>query len=62
MFNQNFTDTYACFFSLMALQPGSGHDFLLWAFYNLIRNMVGLFWMSDQLIAKASTNTGQHNI
>jgi hypothetical protein len=28
---------------------------------NLIRHSVGLLWTSDQPVAKASTDTGQHN-
>jgi hypothetical protein len=32
-----------------------------WGF-NLIRPVVELLWTSDQLVAKASTDTGQHNI
>jgi hypothetical protein len=31
-------------------------------FLNLVRHVVGLLWTSDQLVAKASTDTGQHNI
>jgi hypothetical protein len=29
---------------------------------NLIRHIVGLHWTSDQLIGKAYTDTGQHNL
>jgi hypothetical protein len=28
--------------------------------FNLIRHVVGLLWASDQLVAKACTDTGQH--
>jgi hypothetical protein len=29
---------------------------------NLFRHVIGLLWTSDQPVAKASTDTGQHNI
>jgi hypothetical protein len=31
-------------------------------FLNLIGHVVELLWPRDQLVAKASTNIGQHNI
>jgi hypothetical protein len=34
----------------------------LFGFLNVIRHGVGLLWTRDQLVEKASTDTGQHNI
>jgi hypothetical protein len=34
----------------------------LFGVLNLIKHTAGLVWTSDQLVAKASTDTGKHNI
>jgi hypothetical protein len=34
----------------------------LFGFLNLIVHGTGLLWTRDQFVAKASTDTGQHNI
>jgi hypothetical protein len=47
------------FFELERLSAFSVDVF---GFLNLMRHVVGLVWTRDQLIAKTSTDTGQHNI
>jgi hypothetical protein len=45
----------------MMLHSGSGYG-LLFDFSRLIKHVAGLLWTSDQLVAKACTYSGQHNI
>jgi hypothetical protein len=48
----------------MARQPKSGISLLILKFSNFFyfKHAVGLLWTTDEPVAKASTDTGQHNV